>query len=296
MKGIFQIGDFRFQVVWTERINMPENFKKFELQVEYGMVQEKEKEKEEQLPEFFYRIEVADHLPLPEGDIAAHRSDLTAYWNGELESRLIGVKGQKEPYACYQEISDTRVLITFLKNRISETNIDPIFTSLFALERRLIRKGYMILHCAYVEYRGQAILFSAPSETGKTTQANLWGKYRGSRTVNGDRALLSRRDGCWLAGGWPVCGTSQICENESFPVRAVVMLSQADENHVEKLSPGQAFPLLYSQITVNKWNQTDHIHAMDLIEKLLEEVPVFHLGCTISLEAVECLEKAFEKL
>ena len=34
----------------------------------------------------------------------------------------------------------------------------------------------------------------------------------------------------------------------------VVMLSQAEENHVEKLSPGRAFPLLYSQITVNKWN------------------------------------------
>ena len=53
-------------------------------------------------------------------------------------------------------------------------HIDPMFTSLLALERRLVKKNSMILHCAYVEYQGEAILFSAPSETGKTTQANLW--------------------------------------------------------------------------------------------------------------------------
>ena len=69
------------------------------------------------------------------------------------------------------------------------------------------------------------------------------------------------------------------------------MLSQAEENHVEKLSPGRAFPLLYSQITVNKWNTEDHIHTMDLIEDFLEKVPVYHLGCTISEEAVDCLER-----
>ena len=39
----------------------------------------------------------------------------------------------------------------------------------------------------------------------------------------------------------------------------------------------------------------DHIHAMDLMEKLLAEIPVYHLGCTISEEAVECLENALQE-
>lgn len=30
---------------------------------------------------------------------------------------------------------------------------------------------------------------------------------------------------------------------------------------------------------------------MDLIEDFLEKVPVYHLGCTISEEAVDCLER-----
>ena len=93
-----------------------------------------------------------------------------------------------------------------------------------------------------------------------------------------------------------MCGTSEVCNNEALPVKAVVMLSQAKENKAEKLTPGHAFPLLYSQITVNKWNREDHIHTMDLIEDFLGSVPVIHLGCTISEEAVICLEEILQTL
>ena len=151
--------------------------------------------------------------------------------NGIYETRLIGVKGMDGYYACYRETAPDRAEITLAKERISSLNIDPVFSSLFAFERRLAARGNMILHCAYVEHNGEAILFSAPSGTGKTTQANLWEKYRGGRTVNGDRALLGRKDGRWTAQGWPVCGTSEVCHNEDTPIHAVVMLSQAKENH-----------------------------------------------------------------
>ena len=159
-----------------------------------------------------------------------------------------------------------------------------------------MKKDNLVLHCAYVEYRGEAILFSAPSETGKTTQANLWEKYRKARTVNGDRALLGKRNGRWCAQGWPVCGTSEVCHKEAFPIRAVVMLSQSKENQGERMTPGKAFPLLYAQITANKWNPADHIHTMDLIENFLGQVPVIHLACSISQGAVACLEEILQNL
>lgn len=281
MDKLFQIGEFVFRLCCPEEVTPPENFMKFECA--------------SGSPEYTYHIEVSDALPLPEGTVSARRPDLTVFCHktdeGAFESRLIGVKGRKDPYACYREVAEDRAEIVLVRDEIKELHIDPVFTSLLALERRLVKKDSMVLHCAYVEYKGEAVLFSAPSETGKTTQANLWEKYRGSRTVNGDRALLGKIDGRWTARGWPVCGTSEVCFNEDVPIRAVVMLGQAEENHAEKLSPGRAFPLLYSQITVNKWNREDHIHIMDLTEDFLGNVPVFHLGCTISEEAVECLEK-----
>lgn len=287
MDKIFQIGDFVFRLCFPEEVAPPENFMKFEKRPASGA---------NPVLEYTYFIKVSDCLPQPEGKIIARRPDLTVLQNGERESRLIGVKGNPDFYAFYQEVSADRAEVTLVRDRIAELHIDPVFTSLLALERRQIKKDAMILHCAYIEYQGEAILFSAPSETGKTTQANLWEKYRGSRTVNGDRSLLGKRDGRWTAQGWPVCGTSEVCHNESIPVRAVVMLSQAQENRAQRMTPGQAFPLLYSQITVNKWNTQDHIHTMDLMEDFLGSVPVIHLGCTISREAVDCLEEVLQEL
>ena len=283
----FKIGDFLFRLVCPPEILPPENFLKFAWE---------EGADQETAPEYTYYIEVTDHLPQPEGKVLARRPDLLVFQSETGESRLIGVKGTEGYYACYQEVASDKARVLLARDRIQGLHIDPVFTSLLALERRLIARDSLILHCAYMVYQGEAILFSAPSETGKTTQANLWEKYRGSRTVNGDRALLGKRKGRWTAQGWPVCGTSEVCQNEEFPIRAVVMLSQAKENQAQQLPPGRAFPLLYSQITVNKWNMKDHLHAIDLIQELAEGVPVFHLGCTISEEAVDCLEKALKKL
>lgn len=289
MDKIFQIGDFIFRLCAPEEVTPPENFMKFEVRPEdTGILP---------VPQYTYQIQVSDRLEKLEGKMVARRPDLLVYQQkteeeGQiLESRLIGVKGRPDPYALYREVAPDRAEICLMRDEIQGLHIDPLFTSLLALERRLVWKDQMILHCAYVEYQKEAILFSAPSETGKTTQANLWERYRGSRTVNGDRALLGKSRGRWMAQGWPVCGTSEVCNNETVPIRAVVMLGQAKENQARRLTPGQAFPLLYSQITVNKWNTKDHMHSMDLMEEFLRDVPVIRLDCTISEEAVECLEK-----
>ena len=93
-----------------------------------------------------------------------------------------------------------------------------------------------------------------------------------------------------------MCGTSEVCRKEAFPIRAVVMLSQAKENQGERMTPGKAFPLLYAQITANKWNPPDHIHTMDLIEEFLGQVPVIRLACSISQGAVACLEEILQNL
>lgn len=273
----FRIGAFLFRLICPEGIIPPPNFMLFE--VDDG-----------ERYEYTYEIALAKTLTPPDGRVIARRPDLLVFQLEGGEGRLLGIKGIEGYYACYREVAADRAEVTLAMDRIRGLHIDPVFTSLLALERRMILKHNMVLHCAYVQYEGEAILFSAPSETGKTTQANLWEKYRRSRTINGDRALLGKRDGRWVAQGWPVCGTSEVCHNERIPIRAIVMLSQEKENHAERLTVMQAFTLLYGQITINRWNAEDNGHAMDLIMDLIENVPIYHLGCTISEEAVECLE------
>ena len=135
-------------------------------------------------------------------------------------------------------------------------------------------------------------MFSAPSGTGKSTQASLWAQYAGAEIINGDRALLQKVQDCWMARGWPVCGTSGICQNADARLSAVVLLRQAKKNAVRRLSRGEAFLRLYGQVTVNRWDQAESARVLDAVEALLRRVPAFLLDCTISEEAVDCLYEA----
>lgn len=275
----FCVGAFCFRLVCERDIDIPENFLLFENPGHNSS-------------ELTYHMTIADSIPYVDGTIRARRSDLIVYGTGAGEARLIGIKGQAKPYALYRELSDMEAEIFLVAKAVDSLRFDPVFTSLFALERQMIRRDSMILHCAYIKYHGKAILFSAPSETGKSTQAGLWEKYQGSETVNGDRALLRKIDGRWTACGWPVCGTSEICHPEDIPIHAVAMLRQGKENHVEQLSPVQAFTQLYSQITVNQWNREFVQRTVELIEDFVQHVPVWQLTCDISENAVQCLEAA----
>ena len=279
MRKFFQIGQYAFDVVYPPQLVFPPNFLLFET--------------EKQESRCTYEITFADVLSAPEGAEIARREDLLVYRTEGGEGRLIGVRGTEGYYARYEEVSPNRVCIVFRRDAAEDLVYDTVFTSLFALERHVLPLDELVLHCAYLRYEGEAILFSAPSETGKSTQAALWERYRkGSRTINGDKSLLYQEDGRWTAHGWPVCGTSEVCHNLSTPIHAIVMLSQDKTNHVERLSPMRAFSLLYPQITANRWNKVDLQKTMDLIEELIKQVPVWHLGCTISEEAVDVLYQA----
>lgn len=275
MDGFYQIGPFSFQLTLPEGFQTPLNLARFAA-----------------LPgaaDYHYTLEYASALALPRGQLLARQPDLLVLGLPEGEGRLLGVKGGGSPYGFYQETGPRSAHVSLSPAWSDFMTVDTVFTSLLALERRMIGLRQLILHCAYIRYQGEAILFSAPSETGKSTQAGLWEQYRGAVTVNGDRALLGQVNGRWTAQGWPVCGSSEICHNEALPIRAIVMLSQAPENTVRPLGPAEAMRLLFSQVTVNRWNPEFTGAATDLVLALAQEVPMWHLGCTISQEAVEVL-------
>lgn len=292
MNRTFRIGDFIFRIDCPESVQPPENFLLFAIP-------------EEDVPDseriYHYQIEISDHFPETDGTCVARREDLLVYVSeNDLETRYIGIRGRKEPYACYRETGQRDAAILISPDIVPDMRIDTIFSSLFCLEKRMLERDALVLHCAYivrkrVDGTDEAVLFSAPSETGKSTQADLWQKYRGTCTVNGDRGLL-RRDlaGRWIADGWPVCGSSGICHRMAAPIRAIVLLSQEKRNAAERLIPMRAFIGLYSQVTINRWNRAENEKAMNLLDALIGSVPVYHLGCDISEDAVDCLESALE--
>ena len=108
MDRIFQIGDFTFRLCCPDEVMPPENFMKFACEFDSsGQSEMDDGAKRIYSPEYTYHIVVSDDLPQVEGKIIAQRPDLTVFRRdteqGEsLESRLIGVKGDPEYYACYR--------------------------------------------------------------------------------------------------------------------------------------------------------------------------------------------------
>lgn len=161
------------------------------------------------------------------------------------------------------------------------------------LEHLLATQRAVILHSAYIDYKGKAILFSAPSGTGKSTQAELWRMNReGTEVVNGDRSILTCRGGIPEANGLPFCGTSKIYKKKTLPIRAIVVLRQGKQNVIHRLQPLEAVQWLLSECNVMFGIRQDVENTVDLLTELVQSVPVFWFSCLPDVSAVSVLEQA----
>ncbi len=167
--------------------------------------------------------------------------------------------------------------------------------SLIGLPGGMLYRQILTFHCAYIVYRGGAILFAAPSGTGKSTQAELWRRYCGAEVINGDRALILTENGKWLAGGISVCGSSDICKKRTAPLRAIVLLHQGTENAVTPASAAQKYRALLGGAAYHRWIPEEGELAMALCEAVLEDVPIISYQCRPDRDAVETLLRSLEE-
>ena len=148
-----------------------------------------------------------------------------------------------------------------------------------------LRKGTLFLHASFVEYNGRAVLFAAPSGTGKSTQASLWEKYLGADIINGDKAAVNVENGAAFAHGVPFSGTSGICKNRSLPLAAIVLLKQSEKNTVEQLKGAGAAAGLLHNVYLDLSDPEERTLAMLCAADILSDVPVYSFGCTKEKDA-----------
>ena len=185
------------------------------------------------------RYRVCAEFPEPEGRLC--------YEDGR--NRVYESSGQISRYAGnYNKINDLRGAVSCLQYRAANRQrYELLLKKEGALTMRMLFRGMgleflmavnrrIILHSSYIAWKGKGIVFSAPSGTGKSTQAELWRKHRpGTEIINGDRSILTCERGIPEVYGLPLCGSSGIAVNKSFPLGAVVVLRQAKTNTVRRL-------------------------------------------------------------
>lgn len=162
---------------------------------------------------------------------------------------------------------------------------------LIGCETLLLRRNAVLLHSAVVMHRGRMVLFSGPAFAGKSTQASLWGQHLGAELINGDRCVIMERDGVFYGGGSPWAGTSGIYRPEQAPIAGIFLIHQAPENSVQRLGAA-AFAPLFTQTVVNSWDPRFMGTATGLLERLLEQVPVYRLNCRPDADAVRVAHRA----
>lgn len=151
------------------------------------------------------------------------------------------------------------------------------------------RRGLM-LHSSLVDFNGKGIMFVGPSGIGKTTQAELWMKYRDAVIINGDMALIREEEDGFTGYGCPWHGSSPYCENRQVPLCGIIVLEQAKENRIERLSGVALIERMMNNIFLPHWYPRGVEAAMETVDHLLSQVPVYLMKCRPDEEAVEMAE------
>lgn len=162
---------------------------------------------------------------------------------------------------------------------------------LWRLPELLFEENELFLHASMIRVGERAILFTAQKQVGKSTQAALWEKHRGAEVINGDRALLRKENGTWYACGSPYCGTSKVCKVGSYPLAAIVILSQAKETTVTRAVMRQTVAAFLEGCSFDAGSTVQTEKVLDTALDVAAHVPVFCLACTPDESAVIALEK-----
>lgn len=155
----------------------------------------------------------------------------------------------------------------------------------------LLRYNGLVLHSSAIDYNGNAVLFSAPPGTGKSTHTALWKKYYGDSVeiINDDAPAIRFVGNVPYAFGTPWSGKTEINSNISAPLRAVVFLERADDNKIQRIEGKKAVSLMLNETKKSVFPEMMEL-CLDTISKIISTTPVYLLSCNISRDSVDLVK------
>ena len=288
---LYRIGHTEIEITAPLSMKSPRNLEKFRT----GQAKRPDDEV------IHYQVEMTENLDEIKEDLLGkktgrviYRDNLTVFQTSGGECRFINFLGMDWHYAVSSQEGVNQYHVWFVPEVAEMLDQDTVYLAAFSLEKQAIKDHSMILHSAYMCYEDTAVLFSAPSETGKSTQAELWRRHGGAEILNGDRAGLMPCGSGWDSWGLPCAGSSGIYRNERAPLKIIAVLRQGPENRVAQLRPARAFAALLPEITVHRWDRDFTQRASEALERLVTQVPAYILECRPDRGAVEALRAVLD--
>ena len=161
----------------------------------------------------------------------------------------------------------------------------------------LLSYDTLLFHGSVIAVDGEGYLFTAKSGTGKSTHTRLWREYFGERAVmvNDDKPLLHITDSGVTAYGTPWDGKHRLSTNTAVPLKGICILTRDTTNHIEQAEPHAVYPLIVQQ--TNRSLSADGMkQTLSLIDRMLNVVPVYRLGCNMDIEAARVAYEGMNRL
>ena len=162
--------------------------------------------------------------------------------------------------------------------------------------KELLKYDAILIHSAAISVDNEAYLFTANSGTGKTTHMNLWLDMFGDRAfiINGDKPIVRKTDEGIFVFGTPWCGKEGFNENIRVKLKSICILERAEKNKIRKTDKKDALTFLISQ--TSRPSEVENIDLMfKNLENIIENIPVYRLGCNMEKEACEVAYEEMSK-
>lgn len=252
--------------------------------------------KESEEPNVVYSMSFEETMTVKKKII--YKGDFIAFLEGDEIGRTKGITTTKGIESVTLRKKDRDSFSIFLPKSLKEEKV--LFKQInlmnyLAFEDVLINHQGFILHSSFISWQNNGILFTAPSGTGKSTQADLWKKYEDADIYNGDRTIIRKIDGKYYGFGSPYAGSSGIYRNESAPIKVIVVIEQGPDNVIRRLHGREAFLPLFRETLMNTWNKEYMEKMTDLLMDVACQIPVYHLSCRPDQGAVNTVKNEILK-
>ena len=171
-------------------------------------------------------------------------------------------------------------------------NMNPSFVRFgvwFMLNIVAVQHSVAAVHSSVIVCHNEAVMFLGESGTGKRTHTRLWREnIEGATLLNDDSPFVGVQNGQVVAFGSPWSGKTPCYKNESYPIRAIVRLSQAPHNSMRRLrslfSVGALLPSLPPAFAFDEKLEDA---VMNVLSAVIGAVPVYHLECLPNAAAAQ---------
>ena len=157
----------------------------------------------------------------------------------------------------------------------------------FMLGIAMTKVNTSAVHSSTIVVDGRAVMFLGESGTGKSTHTRLWREnIKGAMLLNDDSPFIGIKDDQVVVYGSPWSGKTPCYKNQSYPLHAIVRLSQAPYNKITRqrsiFAIGALLPSLPPALLHDKELES-RLH--DILSAVISRVPLYHLECLPDADA-----------